>query len=103
VSIDIAKSVSFVAGTLFAYVANKYVTFKQQAPQESRFIAFCGLYSLTLLVNVLMNHGTLILAAGLPFAITISFLVATFCSASLNFVGMKFVVLRETGSERNFS
>jgi putative flippase GtrA len=84
-----AKAVSFLTGTIVAYLLNKFLTF--QAPQKSftEFGRFGVLYSGTLVANVTVNRAILFL---LPQHVLIAFLFATAVSAILNFLGQKFWV-----------
>ena len=92
-----AKSCSFLLGTLVAFVFNKYVTFgvKQKSLQET--LRFGILYTVSLVGNVAINKIALILL--LPFdnfkySIWIAFLMATAFSMVLNFLGQKFWVFK---------
>lgn len=90
-----AKGSSFLAGTLFAWHANKTLTFRA-APERSgiaRKLRFMALYATTLSANVLANAAVLAVGdwigaplwLGAPFA----FLCATAISAVSNFLGMR--------------
>ena len=96
--IDPAKGFGFIVGTAFAYFANRFWTFEASG-QQGRFRHFMVLYLTTLVVNVAVNaavvSGVGTSAIGLGFA----FVVATGVSASLNFLGMKFIVFRNDSSE----
>jgi putative flippase GtrA len=87
---DVAKAVSFLLGTIVAFVINKYWTFEKKEKSYSEIIRFAILYSVTLGANVLANKlvldntGILILA----------FLIATSISTVLNFIGQKFWVFK---------
>ena len=90
--IDMAKALAFFTGTMFAYVANRHVTFAHRQPVRASALRFGLLYALTLGLNVGVNH---LLRQSLPssvWAIHIAFLVATALSATTNFLGMKFLV-----------
>lgn len=92
--IDTAKAVGFVAGTLFAYFANRYWTFGHKRAMPGSWYRFIILYALTLGANVAVNAGMLGLLAEVPWSIQFAFLVATAVSATLNFLGMKFFVFK---------
>jgi putative flippase GtrA len=89
-SVALAKATGFLAGTLFAYFANKAWTFGHARPAPGSALRFVLVYGATLLANVSVNASVLSLGAGTMFA----FLAATGVSAALNFAGMKFLVFR---------
>jgi putative flippase GtrA len=54
------------------------------------------LYASTLCVNILINAFALTLLADLDGAILLAFMLATGVSASINFLGMKFFVFKQS-------
>ncbi len=100
---DPAKGLSFITGTLFAYVANRFWTFDNRQPAPGSAPRFILVYGATLMTNVAINAVMLTLLRGpLEFislanqhAVGLAFLVATTVSATLNFVGMRTWVFRE--------
>ncbi len=96
--LDIAKAVGFLIGTVFAYFANKHWTFGHSEPARGSVWRFTLLYGLTLAANVLVNAAFLQILLGQRWAHTGAFLVATGVSATLNFLGMKFLVFRQSAS-----
>jgi putative flippase GtrA len=93
-SVDLAKALGFLAGTLFAYFANRVWTFGHQEHAPGSVWRFALLYTITLSANVLVNAGCLALFSAMSFAVQAAFLVATGVSAVLNFLGMKLFVFR---------
>lgn len=88
--VTVAKMISFAAGTVFAYVANRFITFGNKS--RGSLWRFLLLYGMTLGINTGVN--SLILNLLGPQAKTLAFLCATGASATLNFLGMKFLVFR---------
>ena len=93
-TVDQAKAVGFLTGTLFAYFANKVWTFGHQEHAPGSVWRFVLLYAITLGANVLINAGCLALLSTLPIAVPVAFLIATGVSAVLNFLGMKLFVFK---------
>jgi putative flippase GtrA len=87
---DIAKAISFICGTLVAFVINKYWTFQQVKYYHKEMASFFILYGIAFLVNVGMN-GFIVFIGG---TFLIAYLFATGISATLNFLGQKFLVFR---------
>ncbi len=88
-----AKAGGFIAGTVFAYFANKTWTFSHRGNHRAAFI-FAVLYGVTLGVNVATNSLVVGMLRDTSFALSAGFLAATAVSATLNFLGMKFLVFR---------
>lgn len=87
-----AKTLSFIAGTLFAYWINKNWTFEAKAHSHRALLPFMTVYCTTLCANVLVNEGVLKLIGVSEVALWVAFLVATGVSATLNFLGMQKMV-----------
>jgi putative flippase GtrA len=87
---DIAKTISFLCGTLAAFFINKYWTFKKYTINFKEILRFMVLYSATLGANVATNKYMLSMTGLIFFA----FLFATGVSTVLNFTGQKFWVFR---------
>ena len=83
-----AKAAGFIGGAVFAFFANREITFLAKGRSYAP-LRFGLVYLISLAANVGMNKLALTL---LPDAIKIAFLVATGVSATLNFVGMKLFV-----------
>lgn len=115
--VNISKTIGFIVGTLFAYFANRFWTFKDNNQSTvSSLWRFIVVYTLSLTLNVAINYQmyTILneyfsLLVNLVFkfgetneyvfnfsskqaSLQIAYLIATFSSATLNFVCMKFFV-----------
>jgi putative flippase GtrA len=95
--INISKAIAFVAGALFAYVANRFWTFRGALYGSGSFMRFATLYAGTLIANVVMNWLALNVFDYLPYKIQLAYIVTTGATAALNFMGMKFYVFRTRG------
>jgi len=92
--IEIAKTVGFLLGTLFAYFANRFWTFGDKSHVAGSLWRFATLYGVTLFANVLVNSLALILFVDAIASVHLAFLFATGISAALNFLGMKLFVFK---------
>lgn len=91
-SIGVAKVVGFLAGTLFAYLANRFWTFRHKSHARGSLSRFVLLYAFTLLTNVIVNDWVFDGLFGIQGSVSFAFLIATGVSATMNFIGMKFFV-----------
>ena len=87
---DIAKILSFILGTIVAFVINKYWTFERYKKSYKQIFQFVILYSATLFVNVMINRSVLDFTE----LVFLAFLIATGASTILNFVGQKWWVFK---------
>ena len=87
---DIAKAISFLLGTILAFIINKYWTFEKYQKSYKEMMKFGILYSLTLGANVMTNNIVLEYTS----LVFLAFLVATGVSTLLNFIGQKWWVFR---------
>ena len=87
----LAKGISFILGSVVAFIINKYWTFESKSLSMSEMMRFSVLYLFTLLVNVTVNQSVLIIESKW---LLLAFLMATGASTILNFLGMKFWVFR---------
>lgn len=92
--ISLAKAIGFIGGCIFAYLANRFWTFKQQSTRSGSLWRFTLVYAVGLVANVLINQGVLS-SWDSPAALYVAFLVATGVSATLNFMGMKWFVFTQ--------
>ena len=86
---DLAKIVSFIAGTSVSFTFNKFWTFQQNHSVGKQLKKFSLLYINTLGANVMVNKLSLFI---LPEYIFLAFLAATATSTLLNFLGNKYWV-----------
>ncbi|UKJ08243.1 GtrA family protein [Solitalea lacus] len=89
-SIGLSKAISFLLGTIVAYLINKYWTFEKNQKSLKEIFQFAILYSCTLGVNVMTNKIVLDNTQ----IVFIAFFVATGFSTVLNFIGQKFWVFK---------
>ena len=90
----LSKGVSFSVGTVFAYFANRNYTFKSSENRLIGFAVFTLLYTSTLLINIFTNEFVLNLTSLIDSSLMLAFLCATSLSATINFLGMKYIVFR---------
>ena len=90
----ISKGISFNIGALFAFYANKNFTFKSNTKSPFKFILFLILYLATLSVNVSLNEKILSYIGKSDMSLFIAFVIATAMSATINFLGMKYIVFK---------
>jgi len=88
-----AKAISFIAGSIVAFLMNKFYTFEKNSLSLIEVTKFIILYIITLTVNVGTNSDFLkILGENL---VWIPFLIAASISTVLNFIGQKFWVFKK--------
>ncbi len=93
-TVEEAKGVGFIAGTVFAYFANRFWTFGDKLVKKGSAWRFALLYAVTLLVNIWLNTLALKTFISLTAAVQMAFLIATAVSAAMNFIGMKIFVFK---------
>ncbi len=89
---NIAKGISFLLGTIFAYFANKKITFNYTG--SKRFHRFLLIYSISLIINIFMNAVCLSLLPQAQSMTNLAFVFATGSSAIFNFLGMKYFAFK---------
>ena len=93
-----AKAMGFLTGTVFAYVANRKLTFRQRQVAGGSVWRFVLLYGLALLINTGINSTVVNLLKGWgddpSMRLSLAFVIATGASAIWNFLGMKWFVFK---------
>jgi putative flippase GtrA len=82
---NFSKCISFIVGTGVGYVGNSRITFSKSS---GRAAAYFTVYAFSLIVNVWINDLVYSTSLNPP----LSWLVATFSSTSINFIGLRYFV-----------
>lgn len=111
IEISTAKGISFLIGTVTAYLMNKYYTFEQKQKSIGEVVKFIILYLTSLCANIGVNKLCFIIIPVIFNLIHfpenyqllkfLAFLCATGTSTIINFIGQKFWVFRNKESREN--
>ncbi len=90
---DVAKALSFVAGTTTAYLINRRWTFKAE-PSRLRFVAVVVLYAVTFAVQVGINRVLSENLADTWWRTPLAFVIAQGTATVINFVVQRAVIFK---------
>ena len=90
---DLAKAISFICGTITAYVLNRRWTFDSKGGAAPA-IRFAILYSTTFFVNVGVNAAGLAVFSAQSWKVPVAWVIAQAVATVINFILLRTVVFR---------
>lgn len=96
-----SRAIGFVAGTVLSFHGNSRFTFSRNTRGSRALLLYCILYATTLGINVAVNElGLSLLGNKSLISLTAAWFVATACSSTLNFVGMRQLIFAAPDGDR---
>lgn len=91
--VNLAKTLSFIAGTTTAYLINRRWTFRAP-PSKARFVAVVFLYAVTYTVQIGINYLLYMEFQDMPWRVPVAFVIAQGTATVINFIVQRAVIFR---------